>query len=356
MDEACGEQSESELVLAVVPPVPRRQPWAAPPPPVAPEPPQPPPVPQAPPVPGPPVDPAPAPDVGGDAPAIVAGGADEPEAWPDRRWWTSTAVSTVVHVVLLMILALIVTPPDADRRPKPFVIAQPEPEEFTEPEQLVAMEVAPTDPAAAEPENVEIDAPVELVADAGAAAFDVPADAAGIPEFDVAGLGARIGSGAAGAGAGRAGAGFGGDVGRRLAAAGAKTGDVQVSLSWDNFNDIDLHVVAPSGERIFFGHRGSRCLGSLDVDMNAGGPASREPVENVFWPARRAPPGEYRVFVHHFSRHDPDRDDTAFSVHVLVDGRKRRFTGSVRSGDPPLAVATFRKGAGDGEPDDEFVE
>ncbi len=34
-----------------------------------------------------------------------------------------------------------------------------------------------------------------------------------------------------------------GEIGRRLRVAGAGTGDVQVSIAWNNFNDIDLHVM-----------------------------------------------------------------------------------------------------------------
>ncbi|MFM7108796.1 MAG: YfaP family protein [Planctomycetaceae bacterium] len=354
LDEACGDESGPDLELAVVPPVRRRPPWSVqpfPPAVIAPSP-----VNLAPAVAtlAPPADV----DVDLDAPEIESAGAETPAGWPDRRWWTSTTISTVVHVVVLTILALIVPTPEQARRPRPFEIVQPAPEpepaEFAEPEELAAVEIEPPDAFDPAAEPVPVDVAVDA-ADAEAAAFGEPDVDVGVMEIDAAGLVARIGGGAGGAaGAGR-GAGFGGDVGRRLAAAGAKTGEVQVSLSWDNFNDIDLHVVAPSGERIFFGHRVSRCRGRLDVDMNALGPQSREPVENVFWPLRRAPPGEYRVFVHHYGRFDPTHDETTFTVHVLVNGRKRRFTGSVKSGDPPVPVTVFRKGAAD-ESDDEFVE
>jgi uncharacterized protein YfaP (DUF2135 family) len=32
------------------------------------------------------------------------------------------------------------------------------------------------------------------------------------------------------------------------------TGDVQVTVTWDADSDLDLHVVEPSGEEIFYGH------------------------------------------------------------------------------------------------------
>ena len=54
----------------------------------------------------------------------------------------------------------------------------------------------------------------------------------------------------------------------RLEREGARSSDVQVSLMWNNYNDLDLHVVCPSGERIHGGNRKSACGGHLDVDAN----------------------------------------------------------------------------------------
>jgi len=86
----------------------------------------------------------------------------------------------------------------------------------------------------------------------------------------------------------------------RLKREKAKGGQIVVSLMWNDFHDLDLHVVCPNGDRIYHGNR--RCSGGeLDVDMNAGGEKSKEPVENVFFanPAN----GKYCVFVENYSYH-----------------------------------------------------
>ena len=48
-----------------------------------------------------------------------------------------------------------------------------------------------------------------------------------------------------------------------------KTGDIQVSISWDVDNDIDLHVVDPNGFEIYYGDEVSPEGGELDLDSNA---------------------------------------------------------------------------------------
>ncbi|MBN1287299.1 MAG: thrombospondin type 3 repeat-containing protein, partial [Anaerolineae bacterium] len=75
------------------------------------------------------------------------------------------------------------------------------------------------------------------------------------------------------------------------------TGDVQVTLTWDNTDDMDLWVMEPSGEWIGYNHRTSATGGQLDVD---GYPACGNPniaVENIFWPTGQSPEGTYIVAV-----------------------------------------------------------
>lgn len=130
------------------------------------------------------------------------------------------------------------------------------------------------------------------------------------------------------------------DLGDRLRQAGAKTGDVQISLAWNNGNDLDLHVETPGGEKIWYNRRQSTCNGELDVDMNAGEPMSQRPVENVYWPVGMSPSGKFRVFVHHYANHG-GHDPTRFQVTIKVKGKSESFSGSLRAGDPLKMVHEF---------------
>lgn len=130
------------------------------------------------------------------------------------------------------------------------------------------------------------------------------------------------------------------DFSRRLAQAGARSGDVQVSLMWNNVNDLDLHVMDPRGEEIYYQHRQSRSGGLLDVDMNAARPLTGRPVENVYWPERAAPPGTYRVFVNHY-RNNGGRDPTQFTVRIAVRGELRQITGAISFGTSKRLVQQF---------------
>jgi hypothetical protein len=140
------------------------------------------------------------------------------------------------------------------------------------------------------------------------------------------------------------------DLQARLDREGARSSDVQVSLMWNNFNDLDLHIVCPSGERIHGGNKISKCGGELDVDANVR-PESKKPVENVYWPEGTAPAGKYQVYVHHYKKHKKRRskDPTKFQVIInsLADEDNdgvpdvMEYKASLSHGDPIMLVATF---------------
>lgn len=132
------------------------------------------------------------------------------------------------------------------------------------------------------------------------------------------------------------------DLRARLEREGAKSSDVQISLVWNNYNDLDLHVVCPSKERIHGGNKISKCNGELDVDANVK-PDTRKPVENVVWPEGKGPGGTYEVYVHHYKKHNKrrSRDPTKFQVIVNAAGEFKEYEGSLTHGDPIMKVCEF---------------
>jgi Ca-activated chloride channel family protein len=128
----------------------------------------------------------------------------------------------------------------------------------------------------------------------------------------------------------------------RLAQSNARTGDIRISLMWNNRNDLDLHVVTPTGEEINFNNPQDSNGGRLDTDRNLYGETLR-PVENVYWPENAAVPGNYRVFVRSYANNEPGTYATPFQVEIKNGKEYLYFEGSVRgSGRASLAeVCTF---------------
>ena len=104
------------------------------------------------------------------------------------------------------------------------------------------------------------------------------------------------------------------------------TGDVQVTLSWDTVADVDLHVIDPSGEEIFYGNRLSASGGKLDLDSNAACGGNDVRNENITWPVGMAPSGTYTVRVDYWSNCDVVR--TNYTVRINVGGSTQVFRGT----------------------------
>jgi hypothetical protein len=107
------------------------------------------------------------------------------------------------------------------------------------------------------------------------------------------------------------------------ASLGAGYGDVQVTLTWDNESDLDLHVIDPLGEEIFWLYPGSTSGGILDYDdVDGYGP------ENVYWPKSQAPSGTYQVFVYdYFWENKPQ--SAKYVVLITAFGKIKKFTGTI---------------------------
>ena len=129
----------------------------------------------------------------------------------------------------------------------------------------------------------------------------------------------------------------------------ASTGEVQVSVSWDADSDVDLHVVDPRGEEIFYGSPTSASGGQLDLDSNAACSLDRKNNENIRWTSN-APAGTYTVRLDYWSSCGVAR--TEYAVTVNNGGSSTLFTGNFTgpgdgggrgSGRP---ITTFTRGSG----------
>lgn len=102
-------------------------------------------------------------------------------------------------------------------------------------------------------------------------------------------------------------------VKQRVKAAGGNVqADLRVSLSWFNFDDLDLHARLPDGTNVYYANK----QGILDVDMNAGSGRTRTPVENLAFMKPRD--GLYRVSVNQFQRRETI--DFGFAIEVECNG------------------------------------
>ena len=232
---------------------------------------------------------------------------------PLRRILGSTGASIIVHIVVLLFLSLFLIA-QQDRSP-PLAIEGHLSELLGDGE--AALELS--DPDLFKIETTPLNLPTItnlIVQDSGAATeatVDLTAFASSAASHSGNGFPDAVAAIASG-------------IEGRVQKAGGRSGEVQFSLAWQSLNDVDLHVIVPSGEHISFSHRRSVCRGNLDVDMNAESARSdsdksfsAEPVENVRWLDRSAPSGRFTVIVNQYKWRGGRRVDPFQLLVKLAD-------------------------------------
>ena len=107
----------------------------------------------------------------------------------------------------------------------------------------------------------------------------------------------------------------------RKAGGNVTNAQLRASLSWFNYDDLDIHVRGPGGH-IWYGHKRASCGGELDVDMNVGDGESRQAVENVAW--RKVPDGAYEVSVHNYTHRESM--DVGFVIEIENEGKLSHYS------------------------------
>lgn len=119
---------------------------------------------------------------------------------------------------------------------------------------------------------------------------------------------------------------------------GAQKGDIIISLMWDSYDDLDLHVFAPDGSEIYYLNP-QACGGELDVDANAGSERKTDPVESIYFSDPMS--GEYWVYVYNYSDRTEGRA-TNYLVRVTVGGESQTFSGTIENEDDTAEILGFR--------------
>jgi len=121
---------------------------------------------------------------------------------------------------------------------------------------------------------------------------------------------------------------------------GAKTGRLQVTLTWNTKDDVDLHVSCPGGQITPWSGttKGPGICGDgiLDVDANryaSGryvGVPIENPIENITW-NNKVPDGEYRVLVR--PNYLPRNKEIEYRLAVKLDDEEKLCRGTVAGPD-----------------------
>ena len=122
--------------------------------------------------------------------------------------------------------------------------------------------------------------------------------------------------------------------------ASIETAAITIRLEWKQHTgktDLDLHVIDPNNEEIYFNHMNSESGGYLDRDDVVGpGP------EHIRW--IEAPVGEYQIYVHYYPNEDEDRSVTSFTVTVNAAGKSYQPVTKSIAYDQKVPVGKFTIG------------
>lgn len=131
---------------------------------------------------------------------------------------------------------------------------------------------------------------------------------------------------------------------RVKAAGGNVDGRVRISLSWDNTDDLDLHLYEPNGHVSFSSKKGSSGA-TLDVDANGLDGIREDPVENIYWPNLPTKEGVYKVVVNNYSKRSSQ--NVGYTLEFDIDGETHHWS-SDNNNAPNKEIFQFKYSKKDG--------
>lgn len=124
------------------------------------------------------------------------------------------------------------------------------------------------------------------------------------------------------------------------------TGDVQVLLSWNDYNDLDIACVDPNEDIVWFKNRRVPSGGFLEIDMNVEKGDSKTPIENIYWPTGQAPAGTYTVLGWMYKQHEFGINSSPYKLKVIYGDKTEEFEGTMSVADGKRVLCTFTLGEG----------
>ncbi|NKB62144.1 MAG: hypothetical protein GKR95_08410 [Gammaproteobacteria bacterium] len=119
---------------------------------------------------------------------------------------------------------------------------------------------------------------------------------------------------------------------------GGIRGKVDISLLWNNQNDLDLYVICPNGQQISY-KRKINCGGQLDIDMNVrADELVSDPIEHIRWDDIPES-GTYSVLVKDAQSRNGNRT-SEFRIDIVIGGEETSHAGVVDYGQV-VTVTTF---------------
>ncbi len=112
-----------------------------------------------------------------------------------------------------------------------------------------------------------------------------------------------------------------------------ESGDLRVNLQWYCRTDLDLHVIDPCGNEIYFSKRKATCQGGtgiLDLDANALIGTTTRPQENIYW--LKPTPGTYTIKVVCFKWRERSQNPISYNVSIVDKNGRVDKRGTIASG------------------------
>ena len=121
-------------------------------------------------------------------------------------------------------------------------------------------------------------------------------------------------------------------------------GDPRFNLVFTNAEnvDMDLHVIDPTGQEIYYGRKRGANGVELDVDCKCSS-CPNGPNENIYWPqGGNAPKGVYKFWVEYYDYCGNLEPSSDFTIRVAINEKvKATYTGSLKQSDDKSTIYTW---------------